>query len=153
MVPSGLISLALDAKARLKQRVVRWRQRLCALPGHCAVAVGLAGGRGHNQGCVLELRPVKGPNVLDDQLGRIAMRAIFVARDVEADDVEAFGEQSLGPAAEAAKEVDRQRAAHGAAFFVASIRFLSLSRATPHFHCLTVMSEKPVQPHLSKNVA
>ena len=39
----------------------------------------------------------------------IAVLAVVVALDVEADHVVAFGEQTFGPAAEAAEQVDRQR--------------------------------------------
>ena len=81
----------------------------CALPRHRAIAVGLARRRGDDQRGVLELRAVQRQHVLDDKLRGIAMLAVLMPLDVEADDIVALGQQALGPAAEAAEEIDRQR--------------------------------------------
>src|SRR5580693_10403463 len=103
MPSSGLRCLTLDAKARLEQTIVRWRERLGALPGHRTVAVRLTRRRGDDQGRILELPAVKGQHVLDNKLRRIAMLAVHVVLDVEADHVIALCQQSLCPAAESAK--------------------------------------------------
>jgi len=107
--PSRLASLPLDTKARLEKRIVGRRQRLGALPRHGAIAVGLAGRGGDDQRGVLELRAVERAHVLDDELAGIAVLAVLVPLDVEADDAIAFGEPGLGPAAESAIEINGGR--------------------------------------------
>jgi hypothetical protein len=44
---------------------------------------------------------------LDDQLRRIAVLAVDVRLDVEADHVPTLGQQPFGPASEPAEQVDR----------------------------------------------
>jgi len=52
---------------------------------------------------------VQRQHVLDDELRWIAMLSVLVLLNVKADNVKAFGEQTIRPAAKAAIEVDRQR--------------------------------------------
>jgi len=48
----------LNPEARLKESVIRWRQRLRSLPRHCSIAVRLAGRARDNHDRILELRAV-----------------------------------------------------------------------------------------------
>src|SRR5689334_22494084 len=82
-------------------------------PWHRHVAVGLAWRRRDDQRSVAELRAVNRPHVLEHELRGVAMLAVDVLLNVEADHVEAFGQQPFGPATEAAEQVDCEWSAHG----------------------------------------
>lgn len=103
VTPCGLARLALDAEASLKQRVVRRRQRLSPRPRHGAVAVRLARRTGDDQVDIAELRAVQRQDVLQHELRRVAMVAVHMLFDVEADHVIAFKQKPLSPAAESAE--------------------------------------------------
>src|SRR6185437_10520734 len=94
MPTSGFAGLALNAEANLEQCVVRRRERLGALPRHRPVAVGLTRRTRHDQRGILELRSVQRGHILNNKLRRIAVLAVLVPFDVEADHVVAFGEQT-----------------------------------------------------------
>ena len=51
-------------------------------------------------------------HVLHDKLRRVAVLAVAVILNIEADDIVTFGEQPLGPAAESRKKVYSERARH-----------------------------------------
>src|SRR6185312_10922437 len=67
---------------------------------------------GHDDRSVPELRAVERTHVLQHELRRIAVRAVDVALDVEADAIVPLGQKPLGPAAEAAKQVDTEGPGH-----------------------------------------
>ena len=88
-----LACLALYSEARLEQRIIGRRQRLGAFPRHGAVAVGLARRRGHDESGVSELRSVQGQHILNDELRRVAVIAVLMPLDVEADYIVTLREQ------------------------------------------------------------
>jgi hypothetical protein len=53
-------------------------------------------------------------NILNNKLPRIAMLAIFMLLNVEADHIVAFGKQAVRPPAKTAIEINRERLRHAA---------------------------------------
>ena len=64
---------------------------------------------GDDQVNIPKLRTVKRPDILQDELRGVAMLAVLVPLNVESDHVPASGEQSFGPAAQSAVEVNGER--------------------------------------------
>ena len=116
MPPRRFDRLALNAETGVEQRQL-FRQQVrtgagpCGAflgdrPRHGGVAEKLAGGGRNDQRGVTKLRAVQREHVLNDERARIAVLAVNVLLDIEADDVIAFGEQAGCPAAEAARQID-----------------------------------------------
>src|SRR3990167_7123729 len=101
--PGRFTRLALNPKARLKQRVIRRRQRLRPLPRHRPIRIRLARRTRDNQGRVLELRAVQREHVLEHELRGIPRLAVDVPLNVESDHGVAFREATLSPTTEASE--------------------------------------------------
>src|SRR5690606_13531158 len=97
VAPGGIDRLTLDSEARLEQTIVgRW-QGLRTLPRHRPIAVLLARRARDDQMRIAELSTVDREHVLQHELRWIAVIAVDMLLDVEADDAPALGEQAVCP--------------------------------------------------------
>jgi hypothetical protein len=90
-------------------RTDRRRFRLRERPWHRHIRKLLAWRRRDNQRRVSELRTMQRENVLDHQLRGIAMLAVDVLLDIEADDVVIFGQTSFSPTTETCVKIHQKR--------------------------------------------